>query len=132
MNKFDQTLYSIRKVILEGYAVGEETGYYIDFDMDKLNEKYVHTPISFDELVSRAKYYKVDIIKLDNSDREQPLDYPNCESFRIKSDDKQKILKFLASFIDVKKIDEVSAWVLRDNQISLDDDAMVLDKSTLP
>lgn len=96
-------------------------GFYIDLDIDTINKKYVQRETSFEELEELAKYYKITINKLDDG-----------ESFRIKSDDKQQIIKFLASFINPNKLEEVCVWILRDDQVSLDDDCMILDKSTLP
>ena len=132
MDKFNQTFYSIKKVILEGISLmDKDHGFYIDLDIDTLNKKYVQTEISFDELQEMANGYNITITKLDNNDDKDSLNSIG-ESFRIESNDKQQIIKFLTSFINPEKLEEVCVWILRDDQISLDDDCMILDKSTLP
>ena len=93
------------------------------------NDEYVNEHLTFDDLLYKSQEYNVNICK--SYEEKDSTEYPP-KYFKIEGNKENDILEFLSSFIKPEKLDEVSVWILRDDQISLDDDCMILDKSTLP
>ena len=101
MNKFDETYLKIKKIISEE-ILRESKQYFIDLDLDLINEKYCDGGISYDDLMWRVKdFYGINIISLDDQNK--------C--IRIESDDKKLLEDYLGTFINSKKFDETCAFI---------------------
>ena len=121
MNKFDQTVISIKKIISEGVSV-ENASYYIDFDLSLMRDKYCDGGIWYDELTKTAPNYGVEVEILEKNTDPRLIEIEEVKSIRIKSNGKQKLIKFLSSFINSRQFDYVCSWIVRDDQTSLDED----------
>lgn len=121
MNKFDQTIISIKKIISEGVSV-ENASYHIDFDLSLMRDKYCDGGIWYDTLIKTAPDYGVEVEILEKNTDPELIEIEEVKSVRIKSNGKQKLIKFLSSFINSMQFDYVCSWIVRDNQTSLDED----------
>lgn len=101
MNKFDQTYLKIKKIISEEFS-RESKQYFIDLDLDLINEKYCDGGISYEDLMWRVKdFYGINIISLDDQNK--------C--IRIESDDEQLLKDYLGTFINSKKFEETCTFI---------------------
>lgn len=100
MNKFDATFISIERDIIRE-SVSDDIMYYIDFDLDLINEKYCSGGVDLDFIEKNNNFFQVEIEFLDDT----------MKSLRLKSPSRRKIEALLATFIDSKKYDEVCSWI---------------------
>jgi hypothetical protein len=101
MNKFDATFQSIKSEIISESFNGDDIIYYIDLDLDLINEKYCSGGVDIDFIEKNNNFFKVEIIFLDDTKK----------SIRLRSNSKQKIKALLGTFIDSKKYDEVCSFI---------------------
>jgi len=114
MNKFNQTVISIKKIISEGVFV-EDASYHIDFNLSLIRDKYCDGGIWYDELIKRAPNYGVKVKILEKNTDSRLIEIEEVKSVRIKSNSKQKLIKFLSSFINSNQFDYVCSWIIRDD-----------------
>jgi hypothetical protein len=98
VNKFEAIYKSIKQVIIEN--INDDTFYYIDFSLKFMNEKYCSSNVDLNFIERNASFFNVDIIKLDN------------DGIRLKSNNKQKLVALLGTFVDSNKFDEVTSWII--------------------
>lgn len=100
MNKFDATIQSIEKILMENVMEPkDEQEFYIDMDLSLINEKYCSGGVDLEFIKKNALFFKVDVIELEKN------------SVRLVSSNKQKLMALLGTFIDSKKYDEVCSFI---------------------
>ena len=115
MNKFNQTFISIKKIISEGISF-EKSPCYIDFNLTLIRDKYCDGGIWYEDLIEKASNYGVEVEILEKNTDPKLIEIEEVKSVRIKSDDKQKLIKFLSSFINSEEFDYVCSWIVSGNE----------------
>lgn len=101
MNKFDATLNSIKKVILEeSFNFENKNNFFIDLNLDLINERYCDGGVDIEFIRKNALFFKVNIIELEDK-----------SSIRLESSDKQKLIALLGTFINSNQFDYVCTFI---------------------
>lgn len=101
MNRFDQVYMKIKKHILKESVNNQ---YYIDLDLNLINEKYCKGGVDISFIENNNDYFQVNIIILDD----------DGTSIRLESPSDKKLKALLGTFIDFDKYDEVCSWIISD------------------
>ena len=100
MNKFNETYLKIKKIISEE-IINSPGQYFIDMDLDLINQKYCQDGVDFDFIKKNADNLNIEVISLDSS----------FKSIRLESDNKNRLKFLLSTFIDHEKYDEVCTFI---------------------
>lgn len=108
MNKFNEVYKTImeeinpksKKIIKEDLNKDEIT-FFIDLDLNLINQKYCDDGVDLNFIEKNALFFKVNVIKLPNEDN----------SIRLESSNKQKLIALLGTFINAKEFDYICTFI---------------------